>query len=142
MSSHPFDRPQRPSLPQLPASASSSATSTASNSAFQSSSSLPSLQTTSTMSATSPTYSASSSHASATSPQTLFFQRPGPLPSPTSQQQAAQGPYFGSLGGTQGPNGAGAAQRSQAFGGNDILAEAAKRAQMAVLMRDMEGVEL
>jgi hypothetical protein len=120
----------------------------------------PPLQSTSSTSASSSVYTSYSSSSSLSTPSTASS---APLPSPSSSQQH-QG-FFGSLNQQQTaqrqqstqetahpsayqyqPNrdGAGrtAAETTNYLDQYALVAEAAKRAQMAVLMRDVEGMEL
>ncbi|KAF2740149.1 hypothetical protein EJ04DRAFT_518940 [Polyplosphaeria fusca] len=126
----------------------------------------PPLHTSSSMSSTSSTYQSYSSTSSLSTPSTASS---APLPSPSSTQQ--QHGFFASLSqqqqtqqtqqqqqqqqsqNTQHPathhyqpnrDGAGrtAAETNNYIDQFALVAEAAKRAQMAVLMRDVEGMEL
>lgn len=131
----PFNRPLYPLLP-TPASSSSSA----SSSAFQSTSNLSSLSAPSPASAPLPSPSAQQ-HSEP------FFSSIGPQ-RPQQLQELYQRPQSPtqSLSFDYRPNreGAGctAAETKSLLSEYALVAEAAKRAQMAVLMRDMEGVEL
>ena len=137
---------QRPSYPQT---SSDSAPSSTTSSAFNSSSSL---------SYTTPTTASSSTQSVANMPQQVFASAPMPSPSVTQRQS-----YFG-----QGPtshpdaqasqqqhrpsmcqqhmgqrgNGAGAPETAPFLQDFNLVAEAAKRAQTACLMRDFEEMEL
>ncbi|OQN95641.1 hypothetical protein B0A48_18240 [Cryoendolithus antarcticus] len=144
--SRPYTRSQRPSYPQL-----STQSSSASSSAFQSSSSLNSIA------------SPNSAHPSSRLNMPPQGYTSAPLPSPSSAQ--SQRSYFGSIGGStqashpssqqsrlpaqqqqafvgQRGNGAGAPETTPFLKDFNLVAEAAKRAQMACLMRDMGDVEL
>ncbi|QIW96455.1 hypothetical protein AMS68_001973 [Peltaster fructicola] len=136
---------QRPPYPQLSTSTSIAPSQSSASSAFQSSSSLESIQ--------SPTQGPFGQHLQ--SP----FNQSAPLPSPLTQQPAT---YFGSMSvaaappqaqrnpssnqipgyaGQRGDNGQ--APVTAPFLDNfNLVAEAAKRAQMACLMRDLGDVEL
>lgn len=141
---------QRPSYPQVPADDSPTS---ATSSVFNSSSSLNSISATS---------ASSSAPSSIDMPQQSFASAPLPSPNSSSQRQN----YFGSIS-AQGPtshpdqfsgqqhripacqqhvgqrgNGAGAPETAPFLQDFNLVAEAAKRAQMACLMRDFGDVEL
>ena len=131
----PFTRPPYPTLP-TPASSSSST----SSSAFQSTSSLPSLSAPSPASAPLPSPSAQQHSEPFFS--SLGPQRPQQLQELYQQPQSATQPLSFDYRPNREDAGRTAAETKSLLSEYALVAEAAKRAQMAVLMRDMEGVEL
>lgn len=131
----PFTRPPYPPLP-APVSSSSST----SSSAFQSTSNLSSLSALSPASAPLPSPSAQQHSEPFFS--SLGPQRPQQLQELYQQPQSPTQPLSFDYRPNREDAGRTAAETKSLLSEYALVAEAAKRAQMAVLMRDMEGVEL